>query len=229
MGQAVPVLSEIRTGDKKRAETSKDTQHLPTLKRLEEELDREWFALKRKRHEVGRILSQIERVLAAEGAFSEFLRDKRIPRSTAYDLISDYKRWTKLPAPLQQAAERHEVDLSERKFVPFIKRQIEGLDPKDIEAKADNLVLRIDQAAKRSHHEPIELAALEGQRRSLMKAFEALHALIGAELPRNRPARLSELLSYAVYSYGLDPQKLKVKSEPPPSWLFTGVGEDRDK
>lgn len=233
MGHAVGEASEIRTqgpNSAKKTNLELTEEQKQQLESLDGELDREWFALKRKRHEVGRILAQINAILAEEGAFSQFLQSKRIARSTAYDLISDYKRWAKLPLPILEAAERQQVDLSERKYACLLERQLDDADILQIsDEQADNLVRIVDQKAKRSYAEPVELPSLEHHRRALMKAFESVHALVGNETPSKRGTRLAELLSYVVYSYQLDPNQLAVKPEPPPSWLFTGIGEDAAK
>ena len=226
MGQVVRKMSEIRTGQQKQDRTSR--KQTATLLELEQQLDQQWFALKRTRHEVGRILHEINALLANDGDFAEFLRNKRIPRSTAYDLISDFKRWTRVPAPLRDAAARHSIDLSERKFASALARITDELNAAELQNdQADKLVMSIAEWGKRRTRDPFELTGLQRDRRALHRAFEALTSALGNEAPKDRAARLNDLLAYILHTLQIKADDVRLRPAQPPTWLFTGIDEEQ--
>jgi len=233
MGQAVHSVPEIRTrrAPKQPVKAKELTpEQQERLNQLRQKLNAEWFKLKRSRHEVGGILREIRDLLKQDGAFADFLMENGIPRSTAYDLIQDHERWSKLPEPLRESAERNNVDLAEKKYSEVLDQicelvEVDGLS----QDKADELVQVIVGNVKRNKREPFRLESLSRDQRPLKRAFQAMNSAIVGDTQAESAARLSRLIGYLLHTQGIKPKDLRLEPEQPPLWIFTGVGEGEGK
>ena len=232
MPATLRVESEIRTrhGGAPAPHTKglTDEQKLD-LDRLARQLDQEWFALKRKRYEVGRLLVEINEILIREGSFRAFLKSKGIPHSSAYDVMSDYERWTRLPESLRQAATRANVDLAERKYEIPLRQALAKREGQKLDEQTADAVLKLVMG-RASRTDKCQIASgLCAEERHLVRAFQALLPVIEAVADGKRPARLAELVGFVFGAFGLSSATLEVEPQKPPSWLLCGSRKDRSR
>src|SRR5579863_1792212 len=86
-------------------------------------------AFRQSRSELAAALIDARKLLEEAGKkrlFHRFLEAKKIPKSTAYDLINDYERASAAPEALKKAAEEHGVDLTARRHAEELQQLIDN-------------------------------------------------------------------------------------------------------
>jgi hypothetical protein len=121
------------------------------MEALFERLTECWSGLNRSRDQLAEVLCEIRAELANDRKFSWELRERGIPRRTAYDLMEDWKWVEKLkPAQLvRHMAARMSVDLTAERYQASLTKHKSEVQEATTEEEAVEVLDKVKRESKR--------------------------------------------------------------------------------
>jgi len=99
------------------------------------------------RYELGELLAEYQTMF--KGSFLGLVAATGLKRSTAYDIIADYKRVSRVPQPVREMARARGIDIAEKKYAELVT-QLEQCSVDDAEVAFDEAeaAIKADEAKK---------------------------------------------------------------------------------
>jgi hypothetical protein len=156
------------------------------------------------RARLGRILSELQGLLAQKGRFKRYLRERRLPPATVYDILRDHKQLGHrgLPEIVTQVAEAEGIDLGRKGLSEALTKFEPELKEVETTEEAKELLNKVLDAGKRKAIVPDE--SLSKRDRQVFRVRLAIRKSLAKVPPRDKRAILMEGLDQETHSLGIE-------------------------